>query len=175
MRKHHAVLHAALEYAVQNGTLAANVCDRVKPPKKQRKEHRRWDVGQVKLTLGEMKRSLSHRLYTLFPLLRTTGIRPGEALGLREPDVDLVTGAITTRQKFYRLDGSKRDGEPTKLLFGPPKSEKGQRTIEIPPDVVEALHRVIGGNHALRKEFGPQYHDLGEHGRWSSARTTGSR
>lgn len=164
VRKHHAVLHAALQYAVQNGTLGANVCDRVKPPKKQRKEPRRWDAEQVRLFLGEAKRALSHRLYTLFLTLRTTGVRPGEACGLREQDCDLVTGAITIEQKFYRLGGSKRDHEPTKLLFGPPKSEKGKRVIDIPPDVAEELRRVIEENRALRKEFGPQYHDLGEHG-----------
>lgn len=164
VRKHHAVLHAALQYAVQNGTLGANVCDRVTPPKKQRKEPRRWDAEQVRLFLGEAKRSLPHRLYCLLLTLRTTGVRPGEALGLREQDCDLVTGAITIRQKFYRLGGSKRDGEPTKLLFGPPKSEKGQRTIEIPPDVVEELRKLKAEQDALRKEFGAGYCDLGEHG-----------
>jgi integrase len=162
--KHQAVLHAALQYAVYNGMLGANVCDRVKPPKKQRKEPRRWDGEQVKLFLGEVKRSLPQRIYALFLTLRTTGIRPGEALGLPEPDVDLVTGAITIRQKFYPLGGSNRDGEPTKLLFGPPKSDKGQRVIEIPPDLVEYLRVVMAENDRLRKEFGAEYCDLGDHG-----------
>jgi integrase len=164
VRKHHAVLHAALEYAIQNGTLGANICDRVRPPKKERKEHRRWSGEQVKMFLGEAKRVLSRKLYALLLVLRTTGIRPGEALGLREPDVDLLTGSITIVQRFYRLGGSKRDGEPTRLLFGPPKSEKGRRTIEVPPDVVEELRQVIATNRALRLEFGRQYHDLAEHG-----------
>jgi integrase len=164
VRKQHAVLHAALQHAVQNGLLAANVCDRVKPPRRQRKEPRRWDVGQVKRFLAEAKRVLPFRIYTLFLTLRTAGIRPGEALGLRESDVDLVTGAITIRQKFHRLGGSKRDGEPTNLLFGPPKSDKGQRVIEIPPDLVEALRTVMAENARLRREFGAQYHDLEENG-----------
>lgn len=164
VRKHHGILHAALGYAVQNGTLAANVADRVKPPKRERKQPRRWDAERVKLVLGEMKRRMPHRLYTLFLTLRTTGIRPGEALGLREQDVDLLTGAITIEQKFYRLGGSKRDGEPTRLIFGPPKSEKGRRVIDIPPDLVEALRQVMAENAQLRKEFGAQYADLGDHG-----------
>src|SRR5438034_1680572 len=49
VRKHHAILHVALEHAVQWGLLAANVCDRVKPPKNRRKEPQRWDSEQVKL------------------------------------------------------------------------------------------------------------------------------
>lgn len=100
----------------------------------------------------------------MFLLLRTTGVRPGEALGLREQDCDLVTGAITIRQKFYRLGGSKRDGEPTRLLFGPPKSDKGERTIEIPPDLVEDLRKLKAEQDRLRKEFGAEYCDLGDHG-----------
>jgi integrase len=100
----------------------------------------------------------------LFLTLRTTGIRPAESLGLREQDVDLLTGAITIAQKFYRLGGSKRDNEPTQLLYGPPKSEKGKRVIPIPPDVVEELRRVINENHTLQTEFGAQYADLGDHG-----------
>ncbi len=164
VRKHHAVLHVALEHAVQWGLLAANVCDRVKPPKRRRKEPQRWDEEQVKLFLGEAKRSPPHGLYCLFLTLRTTGVRPGEALGLRWPDVDLTTGAITIRQKFYRLGGSKREGEPTRLLFSEPKTDKGRRTIEIPPILVGELRELKAEQGALRKEFGAQYHDLGEHG-----------
>jgi integrase len=162
VRKHHALLHAALEHAVQWGLLAANVCDRVKPPKKRRKEPQRWDSEQVKLFLGEAKRS--SRFYRLYLAMRVTGARPGELLGLRWPDVDLTTGAITIRQKFYRLGGSKREGEPTRLLFSEPKTDKGRRTIDIPPILVEELRTLKAEQDALRKEFGPQYHDLGEHG-----------
>lgn len=91
-------------------------------------------------------------------------MRPGEALGLREQDCDLVMGAITVRQGFYRLDGSKRDGEPTRLLLGPPKSEKGRRTIDIPPDLVRELRELKADRDRLRREFGAGYCDLGDHG-----------
>lgn len=164
VHKHAAVLHKALEDAVKWGLLAANVCDRVDAPAQEKKEPRRWDVGQVKRFMGEVKHTLPHRIYTIFLTLRVTGIRPGEALGLREPDVDLLTGAITIRQKFYHLCGSKRDREPAKLVFGPPKTKKGLRVIEIPPDLVEALRTVMAENARLRREFGSQYADLGEHG-----------
>ncbi len=62
IHKHAAVLHKALEDAVQWGLLAANVCDRVDAPKQEKKQPRRWDAEQVRLFLGEMKRSLPHRL-----------------------------------------------------------------------------------------------------------------
>jgi len=162
VRKHHAVLHVALEHAVQWGLLAANVCDRVKPPKKRRKEPQRWDEEQVRLFLAEAKHSSRH--YRLYLAMRTTGARPGELVGLRWQDVDLITGAITIRQKFYRLGGSKREGEPTRLLFREPKTDKGRRTIDIPPDMVEELRQLKAEQDALRNEFGAQYCDLGEYG-----------
>ncbi len=162
MRKHHAVLHVALEHAVQWGLLAANVCDRVQPPKWRRKEPQRWDEEQVRLFLAEAKRSSPH--YRLYLAMRTTGARPGELLGLRWRDVDFITGAIAIRQKFYRLGGSKREGEPTRLLFSEPKTDKGRRTIEIPLILVEELRQLKAEQDVLRKEFGAQYRDLGEHG-----------
>src|SRR5207247_7109941 len=150
VRKHHAILHVALEHAVQWGLLAANVCDRVKPPKRRRKEPQGWDEEQTALFLGEAKRSSCY--YCLFLMLATTGVRPGEALGMRWSDVDLTLGTITIQQKFYRLGGSKRDGEPTKLLFGPPKTDKGRRTIDIPQELVEELRHLKAEQDALRKE-----------------------
>lgn len=159
---------------MQWGLLAGNVCDRVKPPGKRRcKELHIWDEEQVRLFLAEAKRSSEH--YPLYLALRTTGARPGELLGLREQDVDLVTGAITIRQKFYRLGGSKRDGEPNRLIFAEPKTDKGRRTIEIPPSLVEELRRVITRNQALRKEFGPSTATSASTARWSSANPTAAR
>ncbi len=163
VRKHHAVLHVALEHAVQWGLLTANVCDRVKPPKRRRKEPQGWDEEQVRLFLAKAKRSSAY--YRLYLAMRTTGARPGELLALRWQDVDLATGAIMIRQSFYRLGGSKREGEPTRLLFSEPKTDKGRRTIDIPPILVGELRQLKAEQNALRKEFGAQYHALGEHGR----------
>jgi integrase len=144
------------------GLLAANVCDRVNPPKRRRKEPRIWDEEQVRLFLAEAKRSSQY--YCLYLAMRTTGARPGELLGLRWQDADPTTGALTIRQKFYRLGGSEREGEPTRLLISEPKTDKGRRTIDIPPDLVEELRHLKAEQDALRKEFGTQYCDLGEHG-----------
>jgi integrase len=136
--------------------------DMVDPPRAARPEMRVWDEEQVRLFLAEAKRS--SRYYSLYLAMRTTGALPGELLGLRWPDVNLATGAITIRQKFYRLGGSKREGEPTRLLFSEPKTDKGRRTIDIPPVLVEELRRLKAEQDALRKQFGSQYHALSAHG-----------
>ncbi|THK35624.1 site-specific integrase [Ensifer sp. MPMI2T] len=65
------------------------------------------------------------------PLLVTmifTGIRSSEARGLRWEDVDLKKGTLHVRQRADRY------GE-----VGMPKSEAGQRTVPLPPFVVNTL------------------------------------
>jgi integrase len=162
VHQHAVVLHGALQRGVEWGLLAANVCDRVKPPKKAQQELKGWDSEQTLLFLGEARRTSPH--YPLFLMLAVTGCRPSEALGLRWPDVDLTMGTITIRQKFYRLAGNKRDGVPSQLIFGDPKSERGKRTIDIPQELVEALRTLQADYQRMRQEFGAQYHDLGARG-----------
>ncbi|TBF29304.1 tyrosine-type recombinase/integrase [Rhizobium ruizarguesonis] len=65
------------------------------------------------------------------PLLITmifTGIRASEARGLRWEDVDLMKGILHVRQRADRYG-----------TVGMPKSEAGQRTIPLPPMVVNTL------------------------------------
>ncbi len=62
------------------------------------------------------------------------------------------------------LRGTVAVSEPTRLLFSEPKTDKGRRTIEIPLILVEELRQLKAEQDALRKEFGAQYRDLGEHG-----------
>ena len=60
-----------------------------------------------------------------------TGMRRGEALGLRWSDVDLEAGQLAVRQSLLRA-GS----HPT---FAEPKSSRSRRTIALPDVAVEAL------------------------------------
>ena len=65
------------------------------------------------------------------PLLVTmifTGIRSSEARGLRWEDIDLTTATVTIRQRADKYG-----------IIGMPKSEAGQRTIPLPPIVVNTL------------------------------------
>lgn len=164
IRKHAGVLHEALEHAVKWNLLARNVCDLVKPPERADKEMRIWDAEQVKLFLGEARRSASFRNYALYLAALTTGARQGELLGLRPQDINFTLGTATIQQTLYRLGGSKKDGQPAQILFNPPKTKKSRRTVDLPPILVEVLRQLIGENEAMRKEFGAGYCDLGEHG-----------
>ena len=65
---------------------------------------------------------------TLIALSATTGLRQGEALGLRWQDVDLSNGVLHVR--FQRG----RDG-----TLVPPKTARGIREVDLGAQVVSAL------------------------------------
>jgi integrase len=61
------------------------------------------------------------------------GLRIGEAAGLRRGDVDLSTGILHVAQTAQYV------GTPARLVIGPPKSERGVRTVHMPQHVTQAL------------------------------------
>lgn len=62
------------------------------------------DEGQI-ITLLAMLDAARHRLYALYVLAATTGMRQAELIGLRWPAVDLVAGALTVREQLQRIKG----------------------------------------------------------------------
>ena len=61
-----------------------------------------------------------------------TGLRWGELCGLAGRHVDLLHGTITVERQLVQMTGGG-------LVFGPPKSDAGQRTISIPAQLVPEL------------------------------------
>src|SRR5262249_59892686 len=66
-----------------------------------------------------------HRLYPLWVLLATTGLRIGEALALSWGDVDLRRGRLSVRRALQRPRGRG-------LVFMEPKSDTSRRTVPLP-------------------------------------------
>jgi len=104
-----------------------------------------WTKEEVKQFL----KVLTHRLKILFILAIYTGMRRGELLGLRFSDVDFDNAQIRIRQilSFY---GKMKEGA---------KTNAGNRSIAIPPNVLEELkkHREIISNEKLLA--GTKYQD----------------
>ena len=72
-------------------------------------------------------------LYALWVLLATTGMRRGEALGLRWMDVDLDRKVIAVRQTLLSVD--------REIRFSEPKSARSRRVIALDDFACEALRR----------------------------------
>jgi integrase len=127
-----ALVRSILRFAVANGHVSSSPTDRLGrgklmlPVEKGKLappiEHA-TDVGRLLATIHKMGEELSRLdLHPLFALLVYTGLRRGEALGLRWADVDLERRMITVRRSYH----------------GPTKSSK-HRTVPIPAALMTIL------------------------------------
>jgi integrase len=130
VRYTHVILHRALRDAVRWGLLARNPADLADPPKQQRPEVQVWDAQQLRQFLEHVG---TDRLAALWVLLATTGMRRGEALGLRWRDVDLEAGRASIAQTLGSWGGQ--------LTFAPPKTAKSRRSISLDAVTISVLRR----------------------------------
>jgi integrase len=122
------VLRCALNDALRWDLVHRNVATLAQPPKGQRKEMTALGPEEVKRFLIAAE---GHRLEGFFALLMATGIRLGEALGLKWEDVDFDKATLTVRKQLQRLKGS--------VSLIDPKTDRALRTIPIAPFAIEAL------------------------------------
>jgi integrase len=134
----HAILRSALSSAEREELVSRNVARLVKAPTVE-------DTEVVPLTVAEAKRLLEqvrdHRLYALWIVLLTLGLRRGEAVGLRWADVDLNSGTLRTKKQIQRLriKDPEPDGPKTKLQHVSLKTKRSKRGLTLPKLTVEAL------------------------------------
>lgn len=127
----HAFVHRCLVDAVRWGLLDRNPADLVDKPTAPRPEMRVWTPTQVRVFL---ECTGKERLAPLWRLLATTGLRRGEALGLRWTDVDLENARISVQQSLLEY----RKGRAN---FGEPKTSNARRSIDLDAQTVAALKK----------------------------------
>jgi integrase len=130
VRHVHAVLHRALKDAVRWGRLARNPADLADPPRVAAHGHelRTWSAQQLGAFLSAVR---GDRLYALWHTLAMTGMRRGEALGLRWQDVDLEAGRLCVRRALVP------NGQ--EVLVSEPKTARGRRVVALDPETVAVL------------------------------------
>jgi integrase len=127
----HSCLHKGCKDAVRWGHISRNPLDAADPPRKKSegtREMRTWTKEQLKAFLDAAK---DERLSPFWHTIVMTGMRRGEAIGLRWSDVDLEGGRLAVRRA---LIPSGRD-----VVVSEPKTIKGRRVIAIDPGTVEVL------------------------------------
>ena len=137
----HVVLRKALADAERLGLVVRNAAAAARPPVPSKHEHTTWTAEQ----LARFLRSLEgERLAAAFVLLATTGMRRGEALGLRWGDVDLEAARLSIVQTITTV----RD----KMVITPPKTARSRRLVSLDPETVAALrdHRRRQNEERLR-------------------------
>ncbi len=128
VRYTHTIIGKALGDAVAWGLLARNPASSAKPPRAVRTDMAVWDVTQVKTFLAAVT---GDRLYALWLLLITTGLRRGEAAGLRWEDIDLDARRLAVRRALISVEYKVRVSEP--------KTARGRRTVALDDLTVDAL------------------------------------
>lgn len=122
------LLRAVMNTAVLDERIRRNPC-RIKGADKERTEQRPVaSIPQVYTLVDSVEPN--YRMLILCAAF--TSLRWGELAGLRRQDIDLEKRIIQVRRTLQQLD----DG---RLVDGPPKSAAGERTVSIPPFVVDDL------------------------------------
>lgn len=125
VRYTHSVLRNALDQAVKWKMLHQNPAQYVDLPRQKKTEMKALSPEQAQRFLEE---AVDSRWYAFFSLLLTTGMRPGEALGLKWDDVDYKQGRVSIKRAMTR--GGQLEE---------PKTAKSRRSIPIPKSVVQDL------------------------------------
>lgn len=125
------VLRAILADAVRDRLISASPMIGVKLPRKVSREHRYLNHDQV-----WQLAAAAGKWGTLVLTLSYTGLRWGEATGLRVRDLDLLRRRLTVVQNAVRVG--------TEIIIGTPKSHRS-RTVPIPRLLVERLARQCEG------------------------------
>jgi len=142
----HRVIHRVLDDAVRKGKLARNVADLADPPAAKKAETEVWDMDELDLFLTAAAKS-DH--YELFATLALTGMRRGEALGIRWRDMDLniASPKVSICRTVYKL--GKDDWR-----FEEPKTKRSRRVIALPISLAMLLQQLRERQEANARWYG---------------------
>jgi integrase len=150
VRNVHAMLHRALRDAVRLGYLVRNVADAVTPPRGPSPEMQVWTPEELRTFLAHARQD---RLYALWLLVATTGMRRAELAGLRWVDVDLDAARLSPRRPRVVVNYVVHESEP--------KTRMGKRSLALDPATLAALQEHKARQEQERAEVGSAWMDSG--------------
>ena len=127
----HTILSKALSDAERKGLVVRNVARLASPPSSssaQAPEMTAWTPTQLRTFLAANQ---DHHHATLWHLAAMSGLRRGEACGLRWTDVDLDAGMLRVRRTLL---ASGQD-----VIEGEPKTRRSRRTVDLDASTVTML------------------------------------
>jgi integrase len=124
----HLTLHRALEDAVEDGLIVRNPASGARSAPKSRAEMLTWTEDELRTFL---EATVDDRLYPLWCLTSMSGMRRGEALGLRWDDLDFKASTVTVNRQWKRGERG--------LILAPPKTERSRRTIDIDNETMSVI------------------------------------
>ncbi len=122
------VISSAMDFAVAQKIITGNPCKAVELPKAEKQEMQTIPAEQLQAFLQEAKAT---GVYEMYYIELSTGLRRGELLGLKWPDIDWNNGIITVRRQIARVNGE--------ITEAPLKTKNSYRRVSISPQAIEVL------------------------------------
>lgn len=135
------VLSRILAHAERRDLVARNVARLAVVPPGPVKTSRSMTLEQARAFLDANR---GDRLWPLWTVMVTCGLRPGEALGLTWEAVDFSAGRLSVRQAL------RRGGNGRYELGAPKTHRRSVRTIDLPAPAIEALTVRLGAQEIER-------------------------
>jgi integrase len=146
IRNTHTVLRKALADAERLELVIRNAAAAARPPAVDHKDRVTWSSEE----LGEFLESVrDDRLYPVFVVLATTGMRRGEVLGLRWRDVDFDAGDLAI--------ANTRTPVKSEIVTGPPKTARSRRQVFLDEWTLDVLRAQRRSQAADRLAAGPAW------------------
>mgnify|MGYP003434159089 CR=1 FL=1 len=130
VRDAHLILHQAMDVAVKENLISKNPTNGTKIPKVEYKPKNILNETQMEMFMEAIKQD--ELWYDFFYTEITTGLRRGELCGLKWCDFNETTGQLNVVRTVTTHKGGG-------LKAGETKTEKGTRTIYLPPSTVKLL------------------------------------
>ena len=122
------VFAQAIDQGIRWGSVSRNVARLSRSPKSVRTEGRTLTPDEARRLLEALK---GHRHEVLYSLMLSTGLRRGEALGLKWQDYDPALGTIAVRRQL-KLEGGH-------LITSDVKTVRSRRSVNLPTSLVALL------------------------------------
>ena len=149
----HTVIAKSLKDAERWRLVRRNVAALADPPTAKSTKPGRvkaWSAEEVRSFLDHVG---DHRLRPLWWVLTTTGLRRGEALGLRWGNVDLEAGSASIVHTLISVN--------YEVLESTPKTDRGRRLVSLDPETVSVLRAWRKRQLEERVAWGPAWTDTG--------------
>jgi integrase len=150
VRRIAAVVQGSLKAAAADDLIDHNPGFGIKLPIVEEKEHTWWQPEEVGVFLDT---AVKHRLGALFEVVMFTGLRRGEAIGLRWSDVDLTRRVITLRN-------NRTQAGPV-IAEGKLKTSSSRRALDMDDTVAGFLIGWKLDQQAEAAKWGDAWHDTG--------------
>lgn len=128
------LLSAAFKHAIRIGQLESDPCERLTLPQGQPRDIRVFYVDEIPKFLEAISDCLIDEKCA-YELALFLGLRKSEILGLKESDVDIVSGMVNIHSTRHRVDGADIESDT--------KTKRSTRVLALPDILIADLARLL--------------------------------